>query len=336
MRSSLIIAGVVGLSALLFGSALHAERIIEETFTGYLDNAMISDSPAGPAIGLAGDWTLVPDKNFYVNRTQMDLNAGTGKAVYDYPSNDNGTRTATRNTSTDHVLFEDDGDIFYASFLLNPAKIYGDMIFELDLANHSGGNIQDFAFGIINGQYFVGNGGVDINIASGAVITGEQLVLVRIEYGAAASGTEADEVVTLWVNPVDESSTPVIDNVLTDILNQGGATMKAVSIRGDQMDGSPAFFDNLRVGLSFTSVTALIADFDQDGDVDGGDFLIWQRGESPNPLSPLDLDEWLKYFGTISSSIPPLATAVPEPMTGSMLVLGMVALLLLRHTNKPA
>ena len=138
------------------------------------------------------------------------------------------------------------------------------------------------------------------------------------------------------LNPVDESSTPVIDNVLTDILNQGGAKMKAVSIRGDQMDGSPAFFDNLRVGLSFNSVTALLADFDQDGDVDGDDFLIWQCGESPNPLSPLDLDEWQKYFGTISGSIPPISTEVPEPTTGIILVLGMVASLLYRHAAMPA
>ena len=115
-----IAAGVVGLSGLLLGTSLQAAPIIEETFTGYLDNALISDSPAGPALGLTGDWTLVPDSNFYVNKTQLDDSAGTGKAVYDRPSGDNGTREATRATSEDHLLFETDADVFYASFLISP------------------------------------------------------------------------------------------------------------------------------------------------------------------------------------------------------------------------
>jgi hypothetical protein len=66
--------------------------------------------------------------------------------------------------------------------------------------------------------------------------------------------------------------------------------------------------------------------------VDGNDFLIWQRGESPNPLSQSDLDEWEKYFGTLSGSITPELTAVPESATGILLMLGMVAMLFHRHT----
>ena len=46
----------------------------------------------------------------------------------------------------------------------------------------------------------------------------------------------------------------MIDGVSTDLLNQGGGRLTAVSMRGDQMDGSPAFFDNLRVGTSFEAV----------------------------------------------------------------------------------
>lgn len=52
-------------------------------------------------------------------------------------------------------------------------------------------------------------------------------------------------------------------------------------------------------------------DFDGDGDVDGRDFLMWQRGESSNPLSPSDLDEWLSHYG-ISSQLSG-STIVPEP-----------------------
>lgn len=52
-------------------------------------------------------------------------------------------------------------------------------------------------------------------------------------------------------------------------------------------------------------------DFDHDGDVDGNDFLVWQRGGSPNPNSAGDLGDWSGSFGqpaTTASGI-----AVPEP-----------------------
>ena len=38
-------------------------------------------------------------------------------------------------------------------------------------------------------------------------------------------------------------------------------------------------------------------DFDGDGTCDGADFLAWQRGESPYPLSSSDLAEWQAEFG---------------------------------------
>jgi hypothetical protein len=51
-------------------------------------------------------------------------------------------------------------------------------------------------------------------------------------------------------------------------------------------------------------------DFDFDDDVDGYDFLIWQRGGSPNSLSTSDLADWQANYG-----VSPLVAsiAVPEP-----------------------
>ncbi|NOZ40752.1 MAG: hypothetical protein GXP24_11075 [Planctomycetes bacterium] len=57
---------------------------------------------------------------------------------------------------------------------------------------------------------------------------------------------------------------------------------------------------------------SLSGDFDADGDVDGSDFLAWQRGEVSNPPSASDLSDWETNFGTVA----PLAassTAIPEP-----------------------
>jgi len=70
----------------------------------------------------------------------------------------------------------------------------------------------------------------------------------------------------------------------------------------------------------------LPGDFDGDGDVDGNDFLRWQRGESPNPMSPSDLDEWEANFGT-TVPLSATSTAVPEPSTSIAALLAMVAML---------
>jgi hypothetical protein len=62
-------------------------------------------------------------------------------------------------------------------------------------------------------------------------------------------------------------------------------------------------------------------DFDVDGDVDGNDFLVWQRGGSPTPLSPADLATWKANFGSAVAA----AGAVPEPSTlGLALMAGLV------------
>ncbi len=60
-------------------------------------------------------------------------------------------------------------------------------------------------------------------------------------------------------------------------------------------------------------------DFDFDGDVDGRDFLLWQRGGSPNSLSAGDLADWQANYGTGS-----LATsrAVPEPSSAILFLMG--------------
>ncbi len=65
------------------------------------------------------------------------------------------------------------------------------------------------------------------------------------------------------------------------------------------------------------------ADFNSDGDVDGNDFLTWQRGESPNPLSAEDLSLWQDQFGTTSSLS--LSTTIPEPSSIMMILLAAFA-----------
>jgi len=63
-------------------------------------------------------------------------------------------------------------------------------------------------------------------------------------------------------------------------------------------------------------------DFDFDGDVDGRDFLIWQRGGSPTALNASDLADWQGNYGV--GTVTAEATAVPEPCAGILaLFLGL-------------
>lgn len=69
-------------------------------------------------------------------------------------------------------------------------------------------------------------------------------------------------------------------------------------------------------------------DFDGDGDVDGRDFLAWQRGESTRgPLDAQDLADWQVNYNSGSLTT---ITAVPEPAATLLVMLGTLGLLLRR------
>lgn len=67
----------------------------------------------------------------------------------------------------------------------------------------------------------------------------------------------------------------------------------------------------------------LNGDFNSDGLVNGADFLKWQRGESPNPLSASDLADWQANYG-ISASLVSSVNYVPEPSTVLLVAMATV------------
>ena len=79
-------------------------------------------------------------------------------------------------------------------------------------------------------------------------------------------------------------------------------------------------------GVLLQVVAGHSGDFDNDDDVDAFDFLTWQRGGSPNPLSQSDLNDWEENYGVSNSLSTATATAVPEPGTPVLLLLGLLAL----------
>lgn len=72
------------------------------------------------------------------------------------------------------------------------------------------------------------------------------------------------------------------------------------------------------------------ADFDDDGDVDGLDFLVWQRGDSARSLSADDLSLWQSQY--VSAGLTAHSSTVPEP--GSLvLLLAIPPLAFIRSTS---
>jgi hypothetical protein len=77
-------------------------------------------------------------------------------------------------------------------------------------------------------------------------------------------------------------------------------------------------------GLADAIVRVATADFDQDGDVDGADFLAWQRGlgggttlaegdaDGDGSVNAIDLAAWRFQFGSSAAAVA-LGSSIPEP-----------------------
>jgi|GEM_PF-5088069 len=105
----------------------------------------------------------------------------------------------------------------------------------------------------------------------------------------------------------------------------GNLNVAVTGFGDDFYEGSHSETGSYELQLSVENA-GLPGDFDSDGDVDGDDFLKWQRGESPIPLSQSDLNDWQTNYGTV---VPPLATVAVVPEPGAVLLLGMGATILL-------
>ena len=73
-------------------------------------------------------------------------------------------------------------------------------------------------------------------------------------------------------------------------------------------------------------VETLSGDFDEDGDVDLTDLMLWQRGGSPDPFSEADLAEWKLGFQAGGGDLEAAGFAVPEPQTAALLGINMILL----------
>ncbi|WP_197530439.1 sulfatase family protein [Bythopirellula polymerisocia] len=115
-----------------------------------------------------------------------------------------------------------------------------------------------------------------------------------------------------------------VDGVSDTFTDAALAALAASFDAASQSRTGTAYFDN------FVIRDILPGDFDEDGDVDGHDFLVWQRVNSFNPLSSQNLALWKANYGTatLASSL----LVVPEPTVGGLL--GCLALTALARRRR--
>lgn len=90
---------------------------------------------------------------------------------------------------------------------------------------------------------------------------------------------------------------------------------------------------NSTVTVTLAEPAPLPGNFNNDGVVDGGDFLAWQRGETLFPLSEFELATWRANYGTTLNQPAPSAS-VPEPATCPGIVIIGIAVSMMRRRKQ--
>jgi hypothetical protein len=139
----------------------------------------------------------------------------------------------------------------------------------------------------------------------------------------------------LWSGPVDG----------TNGQNLEGLTLGPRLANGDWLligvvDDEAADLLSMNTVVAFTLSPILSADFDDDGDVDGGDYLSWQRGlgttigatqtegdaDRDGDVDATDLTHWSFAFAAPAVSVGETTSAVvPEPTSAVLTLCGLLA-----------
>jgi hypothetical protein len=143
-------------------------------------------------------------------------------------------------------------------------------------------------------------------------------------------------------------STSGPDTVTATIYNGASSQVAQQAFTGLGLDGSLTNFsvltqefgpmvaiDEWRFGTALADVMLIPpmpGDFDGDKDVDGADFLKWQRGESTQPLSAADLTAWRTNFG--AGALIGAGQDIPEPATVGLLAMAASAAAYLRGSRR--
>ncbi len=179
------------------------------------------------------------------------------------------------------------------------------------LVNHGTLQIGSSAGSVLLEDYQQSIGG-RLKIELGPPLTGNFDQITITENAGLSGMLDVSLLSGFTLSPGDSFKIINIDGTLTQHFNNLG--------EGASVD----IFDDVELFITYFGgdgndivlFTKRPGDFDFDGDVDGRDFLIWQRGGSPNPLSASDLADWQANYG-----LPQTATATPVPEPGKLMLM---------------
>ena len=212
---------------------------------------------------------------------------------------------------------------------------------------HSGGGEY-----LVSGGTLGGTGSIQADItvqaggtlapgaSAGSLLTGDIVFepnsVLEIELGGTSMGSQYDLLLADSVNLAGDLAVSLIDaggGLFEPAMSDTFSILLANSLTGafgnvanggrlDTAGGEGSFlvtYDSASdaVILSDFVLATIPGDFDADGDVDGGDFLAWQRDDG----STLGLSNWEDNYGgpgTLASTV-----AVPEPESLFLCLLGM-------------
>jgi hypothetical protein len=169
----------------------------------------------------------------------------------------------------------------------------------------------------------------------------------------AADPSRADDTARLWVNPTPGAAAPTasaeagvggLDLMATQSSSVGpfasGSQIRSFYFRSDDDGPGSIQFDELRIGTTWADVTPAAsvanADFNDDGVVDGADFLIWQTGNGAtgtgapgtgdangdHNVNHSDIEIWTQQFGTSGMAIG-ASSPVPEPSSIALVAMAI-------------
>ena len=188
-----------------------------------------------------------------------------------------------------------------------------------------GGNFPGAGGVTFNGGYAPGDSPAQVSLG-GDLTLGDNNTLY-IEIGGTIAGSEYDRVEvdgfaalegTLDVTLINGFSPAPGDN-FGFLMASGGfdASFSSLNLPDLSAHGLGWRLNPGGATLFLEVVAALDGDFDADGDIDGADFLTWQRDPSVG-----DLADWQAGYGNSPSLLAASSSPVPEP---SALLLGTLA-----------
>ena len=165
----------------------------------------------------------------------------------------------------------------------------------------------------------------------GAMYTAEDII--QIDAPPALVMASSDD-------PAVPFDPPFGTQAMVDRMNAAGVYNEFyVQTRGHHLDFSDDFdgktlLEHMAEFLGRFLVPDL-ADYDGDGVLGGGDFLSWQRGESPEALTQADLVAWSRHFGSPLNAAGSL-TATPEPAGAKLLIFSLATAVIRsrRHSGR--